>query len=178
MTKRRSNSRKGAAAGPLTGIVDVIVRGFKSLGGDEDHRIAIRPLTLLAGANSSGKSSAIQPLLLLKQTLESGFDPGPLRLHDTHVRFTRPEQIVWRTPGGDAVEELRVGLVLEGLRQLVSTFRLEPGQRGKATSGFELARTQYEDSVESLDLTPSSPGRIAFRPTRSSSTGSNAATTV
>jgi len=42
-------------------IEELIVRNFKSLAGKEPYRIAVRPLTLLAGANSSGKSSAVQP---------------------------------------------------------------------------------------------------------------------
>src|SRR6185503_13112153 len=83
-------------------ITAVIVRGFKSLGGKVDHRVAFRPLTVLAGANSSGKSTAMQPLLLLKQTLESGFDPGALLLHDTHVRFTMADQVPSRAPGRPA----------------------------------------------------------------------------
>ena len=33
--------------------------------------LEIRPLTVLAGANSSGKSSLMQPLLLMKQTFDS-----------------------------------------------------------------------------------------------------------
>jgi energy-coupling factor transporter ATP-binding protein EcfA2 len=39
--------------------------------------VELRPLTLILGANSSGKSSLLQPLLLLKQTFES---PNP-RVH-------------------------------------------------------------------------------------------------
>ena len=49
--------------------------GFKSLYGET--RMEFRPLTILAGRNNSGNSSAIQPLLLLKQTLEWSSDPGP-----------------------------------------------------------------------------------------------------
>ncbi len=59
-------------------ITAVSVGNFKSLA--EEQRVEIFPLTLLAGANSSGKSSLMQPLLLLKQTLEASYDPGPLLL--------------------------------------------------------------------------------------------------
>jgi predicted ATP-dependent endonuclease of OLD family len=38
--------------------------------------LPIRPLTLIYGQNSSGKSSIIQPLLLLKQTLDESDDPS------------------------------------------------------------------------------------------------------
>src|SRR5262249_40982672 len=50
------------------------------------------PLTLLAGVNSSGKSSMLQPLLLLKQTLEAPFDPGPLLLNGPNAEFTSATQ--------------------------------------------------------------------------------------
>src|SRR5882724_9979062 len=78
---------------PLTAIT---LRGFKSF--QDETRIEIRPLTLLAGANSSGKSSAIQPLLLLKQTLEAEYDPGPLLLDGPNIKFTAMEQTLWRDP--------------------------------------------------------------------------------
>ncbi|MEA2600532.1 MAG: hypothetical protein QOF89_1524 [Acidobacteriota bacterium] len=73
----------------------ISIKGFKSF--VDEQRIEIRPLTLLAGANSSGKSSALQPLLLLKQTLEAPFDPGPLLLDGPHVRFTSALQFLSRT---------------------------------------------------------------------------------
>ena len=51
---------------------------FKAFG--EKVRIPIRPLTLIFGANSSGKSSIFQALLLLKQTLEEAQSPKTLLL--------------------------------------------------------------------------------------------------
>ena len=51
---------------------------FKAFG--EKVRIPIRPLTLIFGANSSGKSSIFQALLLLKQTLEEAQSPETLLL--------------------------------------------------------------------------------------------------
>ena len=72
------------------GITGITVSGFKSLR-DESH-IEVRPLTILAGANSSGKSSIMQPLLLMKQTLEAQYDPGPLLLNGPNVKFTAAEQ--------------------------------------------------------------------------------------
>ena len=74
------------------GIKRIEVEGFKSLA--KKTSIDLRPLTILAGANSSGKSSIMQPLLLFKQTLEAPFDPGPLLLNGPHVRFTASEQLL------------------------------------------------------------------------------------
>lgn len=72
-------------------ISAITVGGFKSI--RDEIEIEIRPLTILAGANSSGKSSVMQPLLLLKQTLEAGYDPGPLLLDGPNISFTSADQI-------------------------------------------------------------------------------------
>ena len=68
------------------GITRIAVEGFKSI--VKRQEIEIAPLTILAGANSSGKSSIMQPLLMLKQTLEATYDPGPLKIDGPNVRFT------------------------------------------------------------------------------------------
>ena len=81
-----------AAKGPASGVRDqpgiaaVGIRGYKSI--YQHQEIEIRPLTVLAGVNSAGKSSILQPLLLMKQTLEAPFDPGPLLLDGPHVSIT------------------------------------------------------------------------------------------
>ena len=67
------------------------VCGYKCI--KEELSIEMRPLTLLAGANSSGKSSMMQPLLLLKQTLEAPYDPGALLLDGPNVRITSADQM-------------------------------------------------------------------------------------
>ena len=74
------------------GITAISVEGFKSLA--NESRIEVRPLTILAGANSSGKSSIMQPLLLMKQTLEASYDPGPLLLNGPNVSFTSFDQFI------------------------------------------------------------------------------------
>jgi predicted ATPase len=75
-----------------TGITQITVAGYKSI--SDQQSIEIRPLTILAGANSSGKSSIMQPLLLLKQTLEATYDPGPLLINGPNVRFTSIDQLL------------------------------------------------------------------------------------
>uniref|UniRef100_I2PZ35 ATPase AAA-type core domain-containing protein n=1 Tax=Desulfovibrio sp. U5L TaxID=596152 RepID=I2PZ35_9BACT len=70
----------------------ISVAGFKSISREQTLHIA--PLTILAGANSSGKSSMMQPLLLMKQTLEAPYDPGVFLLDGPNVRFTKSDQIL------------------------------------------------------------------------------------
>ena len=79
------------------GVTEISVCGFKSL--SCESRVEILPLTIFAGANSSGKSSIMQALLLLKQTLESSYDAGPLLMNGPNARFTSADQFISRFPG-------------------------------------------------------------------------------
>lgn len=78
-----------------TQIVELTVGGFKSI--RDKTTIQLKPITILAGQNSSGKSSFMQPLLLAKQTLEQPFDAGPISLEGSNVHFSKCEQLFWHT---------------------------------------------------------------------------------
>src|SRR5258706_16247475 len=80
------------------GITRITIEGYKSI--VKEQSIEIAPLSILAGANSSGKSSMIQPLLLLKQTLEAPFDPGPLLINGPILKFTSSDQFLSPKAGG------------------------------------------------------------------------------
>ncbi len=71
-------------------LIAVEVAGFKSA--NRPVRLNFRDITVLAGANSTGKSTLMQPLLLIKQTLEKPFDPGGLAIDGPLVRFTHTGQ--------------------------------------------------------------------------------------
>ena len=92
--------------------------GFKSIA--KRQEIEIRPLTILAGANSSGKSSIMQPLLMLKQTLEAPYDPGPLKIDGPHVTFTANDQFLSRKTGLALPPLLRISLATESVELNVS----------------------------------------------------------
>jgi len=104
-----------------TGITQISVSGFKSI--NREQSIEIRPLTILAGANSSGKSSIMQPLLLMKQTLEASYDPGPLLLDGPNVRFTSLNQLLTKKP--NQANALQVD-VSYGQESLTIVFKKEP----------------------------------------------------
>jgi hypothetical protein len=59
-------------------IRDYAITNFKAFAGQQ--RVKLRPITLIYGQNSSGKSSLLQSLLLLKQTIESSENPELLLL--------------------------------------------------------------------------------------------------
>ena len=90
----------------VKGITKIAVSGFKSLA--EECAIDIRPLTILAGANSSGKSSIMQPLLMLKQTLEAPYDPGPLLLEGPNVQFTSAEQFLSKLADKEGTDRFQI----------------------------------------------------------------------
>lgn len=67
---------------------------FKSL--NDSGFIPLKPLTLLVGANSSGKTAFLQPFLLLKQTLESRNIETPLSLRGKYVDLNAYKDIVYK----------------------------------------------------------------------------------
>jgi predicted ATPase len=121
------------------GITRITVGNFKSIVGEQS--IDIKPLTILAGANSSGKSSMMQPLLLLKQTLEAQYDPGALLLDGPNVNFSQAEQLLARGMNGDSTDTFSVGIILNG-NESVKTF-LREGEKGT----FEVEKTAYADII-------------------------------
>ena len=127
-------------------INGIAVRGFKSIC-DEQH-IEIAPLTILAGANSSGKSSLMQPLLLLKQTLEAPGDPGALLLDGPNVRFTSAEQLRCKGLGAAGDAGFSIRLEKSGGPSLEVHFEVLAGQ------GLDVTRMLYVSSGERLEMVP------------------------
>ncbi len=101
------------------GITALIVKGYKAIA--DEINLEIAPLTIFAGANSSGKSSVMQPLLLMKQTLQATYDPGALLLNGPHVKFTSAEQLFNKNSNGQ-VNEFDVGIELDKDPKLICTF--------------------------------------------------------
>lgn len=102
-SKPSKASKSVTSSNKLTAI---LVEGYKSL--LNKQRIEIRPLTILAGANSGGKSSIMQPVLLLKQTLDAPYDPGSLLLDGPNVRLTSATQLLSKKTNSSAVKEFSI----------------------------------------------------------------------
>ncbi|MGD0413020.1 MAG: AAA family ATPase [Verrucomicrobiota bacterium] len=108
----------------------------------------------MAGANSSGKSSIIQPLLLLKQTLEAGYDPGPLLLAGPHVRFSSGEQLLCKCGPSGEPRGFSIGI---GVGDEVWTCKFS-WKSQKAFELFEMIRcskgieTSFNPSMTSAEL--------------------------
>jgi hypothetical protein len=127
-------------------VVEVRVAGFKSI--VREQALEIRPLTILAGANSSGKSSVMQPLLLLKQTVEAAFDPGPLLLNGPNIRFTKANQLLSRTHSSKAVDSFRIGVRLTSGDAFETTFQRQ------RKNGFRVLQMEVTQRPEKFVLRP------------------------
>ena len=122
----------------ISSITKIAVKGFKSIA--EEREIDIRPLTILAGANSSGKSSIMQPLLMLKQTLEAPYDPGPLLLDGPNVQFTLAEQFLSTLTDGKRADSFQVRIETRNsnfFHAVSTTFR-------KGKGGIEIVQMTKE----------------------------------
>jgi len=111
------------------GLTRLSVKGFKAIAAEQS--IDIKPLTILAGANSSGKSSMLQPFLLLKQTLEASFDPDPLLLNGANVKFASVDEFLSRSHESEEPRGFELGLQFE--RQSVLCVRFVSVMKGRLT---------------------------------------------
>ena len=127
------------------GITRITVKGFKSIA--DECSIEIRPLTILAGANSSGKSSIMQPILMMKQTLEAPYDPGPLLIDGPNVRFTSAEQFLTQLDG-EVMGKFSMGLEVESSISFNETFINKP------QAGMEIAEISYKNEEVAAILWP------------------------
>jgi hypothetical protein len=138
-------------------LAALTVEGYKSVA--QSQRLELGPLTVLAGANSSGKSSMLQPLLLLKQTLEAPFDPGALRLDGPNVRFTLAKQLLFKSAGQKPAT--RFSLSLETARGVTFTLTFVP----RKGTGFDLAEMLYQltSTTPMVRITPTMSNEEIFK---------------
>lgn len=124
------------------GIQEFCLSGYKSF--YEERKLEIKPLTILAGPNSTGKSSVMQPLLLMKQTLEEGYDPGTLLLNGTNVKFTKSEQLLFKNK--------RLGLEADSFSIGIKCYGEEFTKLSyiRKTPGFRISKMSYSDKEGSF----------------------------
>ncbi len=128
----------GIRGKPIT-ISQISISGYKSI--SKRQSIEIRPLTFLAGANSSGKSSMIQPLLLLKQTFESGYRSEFLNIEGPNVSFDNYDDLLSKEQG-KTLNEMKFGFGLSShysnpLTEITLVFR-------KTKKGLQISRNEYK----------------------------------
>ncbi|MCH7514877.1 MAG: AAA family ATPase [Bacteroidetes bacterium] len=77
---------------------------FKSFKNLDDFEIL--PLTIIVGKNSSGKSSILHSLLLLKQTLNSKYRESRLKLEGQYLEYSNLREMTFGLP---ALKDCRIG---------------------------------------------------------------------
>lgn len=127
----------------LKGITSISLCGYKSF--NTTATIELRPLTILAGANSSGKSSIMQPLLMMKQTLDESYDPGDLKIDGPNVKFTLVDQFLSKLTGENKKKLFKICIEIDGEKSIKETFK-------KRKKGIELAEMIYKNKDEIIKL--------------------------
>lgn len=102
------------------GLKTIRLINYKSF--DDTGTLDIRPITILIGPNSSGKTSFVQPLLMLKQTVDSRDVTSPLVVNGSYVQLYSYESLI-------ANHDIRKDLGIELSFQTESDFLgLETGE--------------------------------------------------
>ncbi|GAA3019688.1 AAA family ATPase [Actinokineospora globicatena] len=129
-----------------TAEISFRLAGYKAI--RENINLNIKPLTLISGTNSSGKSSFMQPFLMLKQTLESTFDPGPLLMHGPNVQLTDWSQAFSRGRSKDStVKRFTIGIDYNE-RSVRNSYERDRNM------ALRLARTSYNTAAGPVEVTP------------------------
>ncbi len=82
--------------GVLKMITTLSLRNFKAFSKIDD--LQIKPITVLTGVNSSGKSCILHSLLLLKQSLESDIKGEALLLEGPYLQYSHLREIAFGLP--------------------------------------------------------------------------------
>ncbi|MDX1999475.1 MAG: AAA family ATPase [Thermoanaerobaculia bacterium] len=146
MAERR---KKAATPEPIPGIESVTVQGFKSI--RDELTLEFRPLTVLCGANSSGKTSIMQPLLMMKQTLESPVDPGPLLLRGAHVEFRNLDEFFARRQN-----RFHVGLTVTLLETIFEGEGTYQSRKSRLVATPITLTSYFKRGIKTLELEGSS----------------------
>ena len=127
----------GTSASDEQRITAVEVAGFKSAA--SPVRVNLRDITILSGANSTGKSTIMQPLLLIKQTMEKSFDPGGLAIDGPLVRFTSGDQFFSHVKSKSSIPRFDLTLMQSNRRTRLSYGR-------SASSGIGVVEMSFSRS--------------------------------
>jgi len=141
---------------PRYGLKKIKISNFRAFSKSVDIRI--RPITVLIGPNSSGKSTLIKFLLMLQQTLETGEDAF-LVTEGRHVSLGRFEDLKNRSSDAQHLE-FEMELETEALPQnRIDEIKKRLTQTGKPGSGSELPneRESSELSKKTFRVSASVP---------------------
>lgn len=128
------------------------IKNFK--GFEDTGYLELRPITILIGPNSSGKSSLIQPLLMLKQTVDSRDVTSPLVVNGSYVKLSSYESFIHHH---DVKKKLEIDISMPGRRRLIFSRNLKEreysrNQRIVASFIFNKSKKRIELDASTLSL--------------------------
>jgi predicted ATPase len=119
--------------------------GFKSILNTD---VDLSPLTIFAGANSSGKSTLLQSMLLLSQTMRS-WSNNPLVLKGEYSELGRFKDILCdKSDNGD----IRIGFSLEAALDPHAFLFLRKDKEASVTLVFSQEKTAVRPQLRSISL--------------------------
>ena len=92
----------------------------------------------------------MQALLLMKQTLESGYDPGPLLISGPNVVFASTEQMFWTAPG-ERRELMCIGLRVN--RKNETGYEVTLQQQKNGTTPLQIVKGVWSSGQRETELT-------------------------
>lgn len=94
-----------------------VLNNFKSI--NQEQELEFRPLTIFTGANSSGKSTILQSILLVTQTLQNQVSSNSVVLNGWFKKFGTYDDIVFKR---DYKKHIKIGFSLDNVQNIHSLY--------------------------------------------------------
>ncbi|MCM1158707.1 MAG: AAA family ATPase [Bacteroidales bacterium] len=139
-------------------LKEILVENFKSY--EDMQKIEIANLGVFMGANSSGKSTALQTLLAIKQTMECNSPDVNLLLSGKYVTLGDFDDVINQSTNAD----LKMGIAVEGDSQgedygkknkteIIWTFQKDNTRQSKLTNmQFKIENEDVQLALEKNDI--------------------------
>lgn len=116
-------------------IKELSLTNFKSF--EHLGNLEIKPLTILVGKNSCGKSTILQSLLLLKQTLESRMQDDALCLDGNYLKYSNLKEICHNLPPVNNAQ-LKYEFKIENSGKSLGTIAIEFKNKRKREKFYDI----------------------------------------
>ncbi len=122
-----------------------ILNNFKSI--NQEKELEFRPLTIFTGANSSGKSTILQSILLVTQTLQNQVSSNSIVLNGWFKKFGTYDDVVY---GRDNKRQIKIGFSLDRVQDIDNFYVRRRYRDLSAISQIDCSFQVSSDSVECL----------------------------
>lgn len=135
-------------------LTKIRVENYKSF---KEAEIPIKPITILLGANSSGKSSMLQLLLLLQQTAEVASYESALKIYGKRISMGKPENLFYKKDSKkpfciqiDFNNEHLKNYLIDALKSYLGPFRLSFRLLSNKKIDIGSKRVDFEEALDTI----------------------------